>query len=212
MGVKPARDGFRLTPPERETLLDRGVPRSCLPRLIAGSDITRHPQNRFVIDVYGMSESQLKETQPILYQHLSHSVRPEREQLKRKSYRDLWWIFAEPRPHLRRALRSLQRTIITSEVSKHPTFVFVDLINVQFDGSVIVISDDDAILLGVLSSKFHSIWKHKAGGTLEDRPRYQSFRVFDPFPFPIDVPDSVDTRVRVEAEVNRAGFAGGSNS
>nr|WP_118863289.1 hypothetical protein [Sphingomonas gilva] len=36
------------------------------------------------------------------------------------------------------------------------------------------------------------------GGTLEDRPRYNNSRCFDPFP--TDVPDALKQRIRIEAE------------
>ena len=55
-------------------------------------------------------------------------------------------------------------------------------------------------MLGYLSSSVHAVWKHKAGGTLEDRPRYQVGSTFDPFPFPIDLPDALADRIRTEAE------------
>jgi len=49
---------------------------------------------------------------------------------------------------------------------------------------VICIALDDAFFLGVLSSRIHVTWALAAGGTLENRPRYNKTRCFDPFPFP----------------------------
>ena len=46
------------------------------------------------------------------------------------------------------------------------------------------IASDDAWILGVLSSRAHVTWALAAGGTLEDRPRYNKTRCFEPFPFP----------------------------
>ncbi len=46
----------------------------------------------------------------------------------------------------------------------------------------------DAFVLGALSSRFHCEWALKAGGTLEDRPRYNKASCFDPFPFPDPTP------------------------
>ena len=46
------------------------------------------------------------------------------------------------------------------------------------------IASADAFALGVLSSGIHVQWALAAGGTLEDRPRYNKTRCFDPFPFP----------------------------
>jgi hypothetical protein len=49
---------------------------------------------------------------------------------------------------------------------------------------VICIALEDAFALGVLSSRIHVTWALEAGGTLEDRPRYNKTVCFDPFPFP----------------------------
>src|SRR6185503_14638989 len=46
------------------------------------------------------------------------------------------------------------------------------------------ISLADAFHLGILSSRIHVVFALSAGGTLEDRPRYNKSRCFDPFPFP----------------------------
>jgi hypothetical protein len=52
------------------------------------------------------------------------------------------------------------------------------------DNMLVNIAADDAFLLAVLSSKVHVTWARAVGGTLEDRPRYNKSRCFDPFPFP----------------------------
>ncbi len=200
MGVKLAGDGFRIDTKQRDALIANGASEALMPILIAGSDITRRPQGRYVIDAFRFDEKQLQDEQPALYQTLLHSVKGARQELKRKSYRDFWWIFAEPRPTMRKSLVGLSRAILTSEVSKHPTFVFAPLEGTIFDGSAICISSDDALILGFLSSRFHSLWKDRAGGTLEDRPRYQSAVCFDPFPFPADVPEPLKDHIRAKAE------------
>jgi hypothetical protein len=46
------------------------------------------------------------------------------------------------------------------------------------------IASSDAFVLGLLSSRIHVTWALAAGGTLEDRPRYNKTRCFEPFPFP----------------------------
>lgn len=200
MGVKLAGAGFRLSQEERASFLRNDADPLHLPLLVTGSDITGHPQGRYVIDLFGMSEAEVEAGEPALYQHLANTVLPVRRTLKRKAYRDYWWIFAEPRPAMRKAIKGLERVIVTSEVSKHPTFVFHGTDGAQFDGSVIVIASADALMLGYLSSAIHALWKHRAGGTLEDRPRYQVGATFDPFPFPADVPETLAATIRAEAE------------
>ena len=58
---------------------------------------------------------------------------------------------------------------------------------------------EDAYFLGVLSSRVHVIWALAAGGTLEDRPRYNKSRCFEPFPFPIPT-ESQQTTIRTLGE------------
>jgi len=202
MGVKLAGAGFRLDENERTGFVHAGADLDMMPRLVAGSDITSRNQHRYVIDAFGLSAGELESEHPVLFQHLVNTVKPGRMTLRRKSYRDLWWVFAEPRPAMRKAIGSLDRVIVTSEVSKHPTFVFEATDGVQFDGSVIVIASRDAYLHGVLSSRVHAVWKHNAGGRMGvgNDPRYQVGKTFDPFPFPTDVPEALASSIRTEAE------------
>ncbi|MEN9485021.1 MAG: hypothetical protein RJB37_2901, partial [Pseudomonadota bacterium] len=54
------------------------------------------------------------------------------------------------------------------------------------DQGLIVFACEDSIFFGVISSQVHAIWALAAGGTLEDRPRYNNSRCFETFPFPSD--------------------------
>ncbi len=136
-----------------------------------------------VIDLFGLTEEQVRKTYPAIYQHLLQTVKPERDQNNRAVYRDNWWIFGEPRANLRPALAGLPRYIATVETAKHRVFQFLDGTTVP-DNMLIAIASADAFHLGVLSSRIHVVWALAAGGLLEDRPRYNKTRCFDPFPFP----------------------------
>lgn len=61
------------------------------------------------------------------------------------------------------------------------------------------IASSDAYHLGVLSSRFHVVWALATGGTLEDRPRYNKSRCFEPYPFP-DPSPAQQERIRALAE------------
>jgi hypothetical protein len=95
---------------------------------------------------------------------------------------------------LRESLEALTRYIATVETSKHRFFVFLDK-SILPDNMLVNIALDDAFFLGVLSSQIHVTWALAAGGTLEDRPRYNKTRCFDPFPFP-DCTEEQKARVR----------------
>ncbi len=87
---------------------------------------------------------------------------------------------------------------MTPETAKHRYFVFQDA-HVVPDHMLIAIALEDAYFLGVLSSRIHVTWALAAGGTLEDRPRYNKTRCFDPFPFP-DPTDAQKARIRAIAD------------
>lgn len=120
-----------------------------------------------------------------LYQRLLDRVYPERLQNNRPVYRDRWWIFAEPRPAMRKALTGLERFITTPYTARHRPFIFVDGATLP-DAMAYAITSDDAFVLGVLSSRVHVNWALSAGGRLGigNDPRYTSTTTFAPFPFP----------------------------
>lgn len=150
-----------------------------------GRDLTDRPRNVMVIDLYGLTEAQVRKAHPAVYQHVLQTVKPERDQNNRAMYRDNWWIFGEPRANLRPAMKGLPRYLATVETAKHRTFQFLDGATVP-DNKLIVIASDDAFHLGVLSSRIHGVWALATGGFLGvgNDPVYVKSRCFDPFPFP----------------------------
>ncbi|MDJ0766634.1 MAG: class I SAM-dependent DNA methyltransferase [Myxococcota bacterium] len=150
-----------------------------------GRDIARTSRGVKIIDLLDLTENQLRDQWPTLYQRIFERVKPERDQNKRATYRDNWWIFGEPRKEIRPALRNLDRFIATVETSKHRFFVFLDG-NILPDNMLVNIALDDAYFLGTLSSRIHVVWALSAGGRLGvgNDPRYNKTRCFEPFPFP----------------------------
>ena len=149
-----------------------------------GRDVAQLSRNAFVLDLYDLNEDALKQTGPI-YQHVLNTVRPERAQNGRASYRKLWWVFGEPRPDMRRAIAGLRRYIVTPLTAVHRYFLFLGP-EIIPDQALVVIASDDSFDLGVLSSRIHVIWAITAGGRLGvgNDPRYNKTLCFDPFPFP----------------------------
>ncbi|WP_299820204.1 DNA methyltransferase [uncultured Pontibacter sp.] len=148
-----------------------------------GKDLTQNSRDLYVIDLYGLTESQARQKFPQLYQHVLNNVKPERDQNNRASYKKNWLWFGEARPLLREALKGLGKYIATVYTSKHRIFTFLDS-NILPDSMIIAIALEDYYHLGVLSSSIHIKWSLAAGGTLESRPRYNKSRCFDTFPFP----------------------------
>ncbi len=174
-------DGFIVTPEQWQAWKQPAV----VHPYRNGRDLTDHPRNVMVIDLFGLTEEQVRKTYPAIYQHLLQTVKPERDQNNRAVYRDNWWIFGEPRANLRPALAGLPRYIATVETAKHRVFQFLDSSTVP-DNKLVVIASSDAYHLGVLSSRIHVAWALASGGFLGvgNDPVYVKSRCFDPFPFP----------------------------
>jgi hypothetical protein len=142
-----------------------------------------------IIDLFGLTESEVFKQYPKSYQWVYERVKPQRDQNNRKSYRENWWIFGEPRSNFRPAIRDLKRYIATVETAKHRVFVFVEPTIVS-DNTIIAVALEDAYFLGTLSSHIHTIWALAVGGDLGgNTPRYNKTRCFDPFPFPDPTPE-----------------------
>lgn len=145
-----------------------------------------------------MSEFEALQQHPQLYQHLLEKVKPERDRSNEARVKMNWWLHGRTRDDLRLALTGLPRYIATVETAKHRVFQFLDA-SVLPDNMLIAIAVDDAFCLGVLSSRIHMTWALAAGGTLENRPRYNKTRCFDPFPFPTAT-DAQQAEIRKLAE------------
>lgn len=184
-GVKLHGGGFRVTAAqaaELESAAGAGGATVIRP-YVNGRDLTDRPRGLRIIDLFGWEEAEVRQLRPAVYQHLLETVKPERDRNNRASYRELWWIFGEPRGELRPALAGLRRYIATVQTGKHRWFRFLDAAILP-DNAVTVVASDDARTLGVLSSRLHEAWALRHGATLEDRPVYTKGSCFDAFPFP----------------------------
>lgn len=198
-GMYPLGDGFILPPDDPLLGDDVGSAGPHLKKFYTASDLTRKPRNCQIIDFYPLSETDARNASHALYQHVLLHVKPSRAVNPVEERRRNWWLFTRPIPDLRDALRDLDRYIVVPRTAKYFTFQLIDASSIV-DTTVVAIAHDDLHVLGVLSSRIHRCWALKAGGTLEDRPRYQHESTFKPFPFPADVPEPLKDRIRAEAE------------
>ena len=195
-GVKLHGAGFIVTPAEARALGLGTVPglENHIRFYRNGRDLTATPRGVMVIDLFSLTEMEVRSRFPAVYQHILDNVKPERDQNKRESRKRNWWIFGEPVSKIRPVLKNLKRYIATVETTKHRTFQFLDG-KILADNMITIFAMDAPEHLAVFSSRFHVIWALKAGGTLEDRPRYNKSVCFDPFPFP-DPTEAQKARLR----------------
>lgn len=180
-------DGFIVTPAQAVALgLGRvdGLGQHIKPYL-HNRDLKTRPRGVMVIDFFGLREDEVRKRYALAYQWLFDRVKPDRDVNARASYKDLWWIFGEPRGVLRPALEGLSRIIVTGETSRHRFFEFFRT-NTIADNMVRVIASDDAYTLGILSSQAHTVFSVAKGGWMGvgNDPRYQA-ECFATFPFPV---------------------------
>ncbi|MGJ8605930.1 MAG: class I SAM-dependent DNA methyltransferase [Marivita sp.] len=197
-GVMPWGMGFVISDEEAENLRSNYNAGSLIFDYANGRDLVGQPRNLKIIDCFGLSDSELKSKFPFIYQLLWDRVKPERDTNNRQSYRDYWWVFAEPRKEMRKALAGTKRYIATTETAKHRIFRFLEK-TVLADQKIRVIALEEAWQLAVLSSRVHLAWCSAQGIVLEDRPVYTHSTCFNPFPFP-DLTDDQRTHLRALGE------------
>ncbi|MEG4487854.1 DNA methyltransferase [Microcoleus sp. D2_18a_B4] len=162
-----------------------------------GRDLIQSKSDLFIIDLFGLTEAEVRTRYQDIYQWILERIKPERITNNRKAYRDNWWIFAEARAKIRPAINTLERYIATPRTTKHRFFTFLE-IDVFPESEVIMIALGDAYHFGVLSSTIHIIWALATGGDLGgNTPRYNNSVCFDPFPFP----DPTDTQKQTIREL-----------
>ena len=213
-GVKLHGSGFIVQRKEAEQLglgKREGLERHIRPYR-NNQDVTSRPPHRvadkMVIDLFGLSEEEVRSRFPEVYQHLLTTTLTQRQKKVdnangKPSADDLnylarWWQHGKVRPVIRQALEGLDRYIVTGETSKHRVFQFLS-IEILPDNMLVAVASDEGYHLGVLSSRIHVHWSRRAGGTLEDRPRYTKSTVLDPFPFP-DATEEQRRKIAVLAE------------
>ncbi|SFF32162.1 class I SAM-dependent DNA methyltransferase [Spirosoma endophyticum] len=200
-GVIPVGQGFVIDKQLAEKLGLGSLPNlgNYIKPFLNGKDITSISRNFLIIDFFGLTEQQVINQFPAVYQHIYNTVKPQRDEVRREATKNRWWVFAEPRSTFRPAIRDLTRYIATVYVAKHRVFIFLES-SVLPDDAIIGIGLDDAYHLGVLSSRIHVIWAIAAGSDLGgNTPRYNNSRCFDPFPFP-DASPAQQSRIRELAE------------
>lgn len=200
-GVIPVGEGFRLERKELEAIgyTTKQLP-SAIRRYVIGRDLAQRAEERFIIDLYGLTASEARTKFPNLFQIVLERVKPQRDIVNRAKTRENYWIYAEPRRRMREALHGQERYIATCRTAKHRIFSFLasDMLP---DTKVIAIALEDASLLAVLSSRLHVVWATQTGGWLGvgDDASYNHSDCFAKFPFPV-VENSLNSQLHALGE------------
>ena len=119
------------------------------------------------------------------FEHIKGHVLPVRELNNRASYRTRWWLHAEARPALRKALIGKPRFLVTPIVSKHRLFQWLPSDSVP-DQKLIAFARDDDYFFGVLQSRAHEVWSLRMGSRhgVGNDPVYTPTTCFETYPLP----------------------------
>ncbi len=116
-------------------------------------------------------------------------VRPYRERLGQtaidRTHKARWWLFANDRPELQRAIDGLGRALVISEVGQHMAFAFVQC-RMVFSHTLKIFPFDTYAAFCALQSRPHEIWARFFGSSMKDDLRYTPSDCFETFPFPED--------------------------
>lgn len=163
---------------------------------LGGYDLSQRHRERWVIDFWGIPESEAKESYGRLYQHLLDTVKPVRDENPMDWRRKNWWVFGDPSRSYRAVTQDLEAMIVTSRTAKFRCFQMWTTTDLC-ESEVVVIGLHDFNALSVLSSKIHEVWSLAVCGWMGigNDPRYNNSKIFDPFPFP-DPTEAQKTHLR----------------
>lgn len=154
---------------------------------LGGAEFNAHPSqshHRYVINFGEMSLEEAKRF-PELLRIVEEKVKPERELMNRKAYRERWWQFAEKQTAL------LQERVRFRRCLMHP-FTFTHLAFAFVPAETVIAGPHYALLFEeyhdfcVLQSRLHDVWVKSFASTIGHGRRYAASDTFRTFPFPED--------------------------
>jgi len=147
-------------------------------------DILRRRRGFWIVDfgAEGSHEFTARYTAP--YAKVLSDIFPLRSKVKRKTYRDYWWLPAEPCAEMRVRINPLPRFLVTTTVSKHCVFARLSAPTLP-DPQLVAFTTDDDYFFGVLDSRLHEVWALATGTQLREKEsgfRYTPTTCFETFP------------------------------
>lgn len=150
-----------------------------------GEELNNNPDQspgRWVINFFERTENEAKQY-PACYDILLNTVKEVRQKDKRKDYRELWWLHAEKRPGLYRAIKDFDRVLVQGTVTKTHGFSFVNS-NMIFSSALTVFLYERNSIFTFLQCNFHESYAWKYSSTMKSDRSYNIKDAFETFPFP----------------------------
>jgi hypothetical protein len=187
IGVKLYGDGFILTPEEARRLTSKSSHNSrVIAPYIGGEEINRSPRQSFhrhVIDFGDRSLEAAVAEWPELLDIVRDRVKPQRDKLNRKQYRDRWWQHGEKQLSMRQAVAALERCLVSARITKHLCISFQPTDRVMNE-KICVFAYETHAVFAVLQARTHDLWAWTLGSTMREDLNYSIRDCFETFPFP----------------------------
>ena len=185
-GVDFGGKGFLISAEEKNKIITEDpIESQYIWPVINASIVTSYPNqigNDFIINFSGMTLQKASEAKQCI-QIIRGKVLSIRENAKRKSRREKWWLYNEECSGLYKAISTCKRVLVNPVVAKYITFSFLPT-RIVFTNAVNVYPLQSYSIFTCLQSGIHEFWALQEGSTLETRPRYNPTDCFETFPFP----------------------------
>jgi type II restriction/modification system DNA methylase subunit YeeA len=156
-----------------------------------GADVLGKPRGAWIVDFANETDVAKASAYQAPFTLVQKQVYPQRSRVKRKRYREYWWLHAEPCLVMRRKIAPLPRCLVTPVLAKHRVFSWLDQ-PVLPDHQLCVFARSDDYFFGVLHSQLHEVWALAQGTQLREKEsgfRYTPTTCFETFPLPHPTPE-----------------------
>jgi hypothetical protein len=177
-------DGFTLTIDEAKRLLREDPSnKDVLCPYLGGKelyeDCKQRPQ-RWVINFFDWPIEEAKRYKAC-FAKVDELVRPLRETVKRKAYRERWWQYAERQARLLDRTSRLKQVLVKAKTSKTWAFAFISP-DVVYSTAIIGFVMDRYSQFANLQSTIHQVWAERYASSLKSDMAYTPTDCFENFP------------------------------
>ncbi len=186
MGTNVLGLGFLLLPIEAHDLIMKDSRnKDILFPYLNGEDLNSNPEQKPSRWIINFHDWPLEKAQQYTecFRIVVEKVKPQRDLVNRRQYREKWWQFAERQKNLYESISQLKFAFGIAVTSKTAAFVRVEK-KMVFSSKVIIIAYDDFSHFSVLQSSFHEAWARAYCSTLKQDLSYTPSSAFQTYPFP----------------------------
>jgi len=178
--------GFVVSPEEAQHLIRKEKKNEeVLFLYLNADDVNSRPDqspSRWVINFHDWPLEQA-EFYPHCMQIVREKVKPQRDNLNRKVYRERWWQYAEKCLTLYDTLKNLNTAWVIPRVSKY-MICAQEPIDIVFSDATVVIASESKAYFALLQCTFHENWSRINGSSMRTDLRYTLTDCFQTFSFP----------------------------